>query len=161
VCTATNRTHSSKHKICYKSQKSCCKPSADFSSAPTVKRTTPRHRCRGSQIWVRNPSLSRDHGDAHAKKNTLMANFVNQRPQRSNSRRCPLGPSCRTKVCNIRHKGWRFVLMETGLGSWADEMEDMPIPCEWVRSKKPELVRHATRQAARILTGPLIRVHLN
>ena len=27
-------------------------------------------------------------------------------------------------------KGWRLVLTKTGLGSWADEMEDMPLPCE-------------------------------
>jgi hypothetical protein len=49
--------------------------------------------------------------------------------------------------------------METGLGSWADEMEDMPIPCEYIRSKGFQLVLRGPWQVARIVIDLALRVN--
>lgn len=49
--------------------------------------------------------------------------------------------------------------METGLGSWADEMEDMPLPCEYIRNKGFQLVLRGLWQVARIVIGLALRVN--
>jgi hypothetical protein len=55
--------------------------------------------------------------------------------------------------------GWRLTLMETGLGSWADEMEDMPIPCEYIRRKGFQLVLRGPWQVARISIDLTLQVN--
>ena len=55
--------------------------------------------------------------------------------------------------------GWPLTLMETGLGSWADEMEDMPIPCEYIRSKRVPTRARGPWQVARISINLTLQVN--
>lgn len=60
-----------------------------------------------------------------------MADICLQRLKSRKGRRCPLGPSCKMRV-SFRLTSLRpviCVLTSTDLGSWADEMEDMPLSC--------------------------------